>query len=212
MLPLVSISAGGLGSGWARRIISRVARSRSALPERPTSSYESTLPSASTTKRRRFIPSLPRACAAGGYFLYLLRWASKVPSQLAFAATCWGEGPGAGAADFSGGVLVGGVSEGFSCVGFSFTGSGFTWGLGGCGLGLGLTGLGTEIVGFGASASLGNGNSSTGAGGCGGVMTLGGAGGGGAGGSGASSTIIACGGSSMGLDTDQFSMAMIATA
>src|SRR5450830_154362 len=144
--------------------------------------------------------------------LYFCRCASRAPSQEALAAPCCGDGPGAGWADFSAGVLVGGVSLGGSSEGFSLGGSGFfSTGLGGCGLGLGLTGLGTWIVGLGASASFGSGSSSTGAGGCGGVTTLGGAGGGGAG-IGARSMTMAAGGSWTVRGADQWSAMAIAMA
>src|SRR5450830_1824232 len=89
------------------------------------------------------MPSLPLFRALCGYFLYFCRCASRAPSQEALAATCCGDGPGAGWADFSAGVLVGGVSLGGSSEGFYLGGSGFfSTGLGGCGLGLGLTTLG----------------------------------------------------------------------
>src|SRR5450830_879737 len=54
------------------------------------------------------MPSLPLFRALCGYFLYFCRCASRAPSQEALAATCCGDGPGAGWADFSAGVLVGG--------------------------------------------------------------------------------------------------------
>ncbi|MNP49073.1 hypothetical protein D3C76_1432360 [compost metagenome] len=121
---------GGGGSGCALRIISSVARSSDALPEPPASEYDSTLPSASTTKRKRLIPCMPRRRASSGYFLNLLKWRSKSLCQVGMAllldATL-----GAGAADFCAGAVLGGVSTTSSSAGFSCGGSGFFSGLGG---------------------------------------------------------------------------------
>jgi hypothetical protein len=115
---------------------------------------------------------------------------------------------GAGAADFCGGELLGGVSATSSLAGGFLRRLRLFSGLGGCGLALGLGGLGMAIFGFGASASFGSGGSSTGAGGFGAAF----GGGGGAGsGSGASSTIMAAGGSSMAWGTDQLSVSTTAT-
>src|SRR5690349_12797606 len=131
-----------------------VARSSDGLPELLAIEYDRTLPSASTTKRRRLTPCIPRRRASSGYFLYLARWRNRSLCQLG-SAVLGGEGGagGVGAADFCTGALVGGVSTGFSSAGFSCGGSGFFTGFGGCGLGLGLTtGLGTAISAFSTSA------------------------------------------------------------